>query len=319
MAGKLTKADVLKKCKELSNWGKWGPDDELGVLNYIQPEDIVNASKLVQKGKVFRLGLELGSSGPQNGLFGGRWNPMHQMLATGTDAVQGLQESYAGMRYADDAINLPTQAASQWDALSHVFVEDKMWNGYDATLVDVRGAHKNSIEKFANKMVGRGVLLDVARYKGVARLDDGYAITVEDLEATAKSEGIEVRRGDFVIFNTGQMADCLDRGDWGGYAGGDAPGLAFDTVDWIHAKQISGICSDTWGIEVRPNHSEPGLNQPWHWVTIPYIGIVHGEIWYLRELVADCAEDGVYEFFLCAPPLVISDGTGSPITPQAIK
>ena len=70
MAGLLTKADVLKKCKELSNWGKWGPDDELGVLNYITPEDIVNASKLVRKGKVFRLGLELGASGPQNGLFG---------------------------------------------------------------------------------------------------------------------------------------------------------------------------------------------------------------------------------------------------------
>jgi kynurenine formamidase len=318
MAG-LTKADVLKKCEELSNWGKWGPDDELGVLNYITPEDIVNAARLVKKGKVFRLGLELGQSGPQRGLFGGRWNPMHQMLATGTDAVQGIQEALAGMRYADDAINLPTQAASQWDALSHVFVEDKMWNGYDATLVDVRGAHKNSIEKFADKMVGRGVMLDVARYKGVTRLDDGYAITIDDLEATAKAEGVEVRRGDFVQVYTGQMADCLDRGEWGGYAGGDAPGLAFETVDWIHAKQISGICSDTWGIEVRPNETTDGTNQPWHWVTIPYIGIVHGEIWYLRELAADCAEDGVYEYFLCAPPLVIEDGTGSPINPQAIK
>jgi len=182
----LTKADVLRKCKQLSNWGKWGPNDELGVLNYITQEDIVNAASLIKRGKVFRLGLNLDENGPQNGLFGGRWNPMHQMLATGTDAVQGIQEPLAGMRYADDAINLPTQAATQWDALAHVFVGDKMWNGYDATLVDTRGAHKNAIDKFADKMVGRGVLLDVARYKRKKRLADGYAITIDDLEKTAK-------------------------------------------------------------------------------------------------------------------------------------
>ncbi len=140
MAKGLTKADVLKKAEELKNWGKWGPDDQLGVLNYITPEDIANAAKLVKKGKVFRLGLELDEKGPQRGLFGGRWNPMHQMLATGTDAVQGIQEPLVGMRYADDAINLPTQAATQWDALAHVFLGDQMWNGYPATLVDTRGA-----------------------------------------------------------------------------------------------------------------------------------------------------------------------------------
>ena len=223
----LTKRDVLKKCKELSNWGKWGKNDQLGVLNYITQQDIVEASKLIKRGKVFRLGLNLDENGPQNGLFGGRWNPMHHMMATGTDAVQGIQEPLVGMRYADDFINLPTQCASQWDALAHVFVEDKMWNGYPAKLVDARGAHKNGIEHFADKMVGRGVLLDVARYKKKARLADGYGITVNDLERTAKAQGVEVRRGDFVIVNTGQMADCLDRGDWGGYGGGDAPGLAF--------------------------------------------------------------------------------------------
>jgi hypothetical protein len=108
---RLTKADVLKKAEDLKNWGKWGPDDELGVLNYITPEDIVNAAKLVRKGKVFRLGLNLDENGPQRGLFGGRWNPLHQMLATGTDAMAGKHDVTPGLRYADDAINLPTQAA----------------------------------------------------------------------------------------------------------------------------------------------------------------------------------------------------------------
>ena len=139
---RLTREDVLKKAEALKNWGKWGPDDELGVLNYITPEDVVNAARLVKKGRVFRLGLALDENGPQRGIFGGRWNPMHQMLATGTDAVAGKHDVTPGLRYADDAINLPTQAATQWDALSHVFLVDKMWNGYPATLVDMRGAHQ---------------------------------------------------------------------------------------------------------------------------------------------------------------------------------
>ena len=210
---RLTRDDVLKKAEALKNWGKWGPDDELGVLNYITPEDIVNAAGLVKKGKVFRLGLALDENGPQRGIFGGRWNPMHQMLATGTDAVAGKHDVTPGLRYADDAINLPTQAATQWDALSHVFLVDRMWNGYPATLVDMRGAHKNSIDKFASKMVGRGVLLDVARWKGVACLADGYGITVAELDATARAQNVAVRRGDFVIVRTGQMEDRLARGD----------------------------------------------------------------------------------------------------------
>ena len=78
----LTKADVVRKGKQLSNGGKWGRNDELGVLNYIKPQDIVDAAILIKKGKVFRLGLELDENGPQNGLFGGRWNPLHHMMAT---------------------------------------------------------------------------------------------------------------------------------------------------------------------------------------------------------------------------------------------
>ncbi len=314
-----TKQDVLDMARRCSNWGRWGPEDELGVLNFITPTDIVNAARLVRRGKVFALGLALDEKGPQRGLFGGRWNPLHQMLATGTDAVAGVQDETVGLRYADDAIHLPTQCATQWDALAHVFLGDQMWNGYPAILVDSRGAKKCGIEHFRDKMVGRGVLLDVARCKGVACLDDGYPITTADLDETAAKQGIDVRRGDFMIVRTGQMEERLRKGDWGGYAGGDAPGLAFETCEWIYRKEIAAICSDTWGIEVRPNETTAEVNQPFHWVTIPAIGIVHGEIMYLKELADDCAADRVYEFLFSAPPLNITHGTGSPINPQAIK
>lgn len=312
------KAAIAEAHKKLSNWGRWGANDQLGTLNHVTTEDIVAATRLVRKGKVFALGIPLDRNGPQNGLFGGRWNPIHTMLATGTDAVAGRQDEAPNIRYADDAINMPVQGATHWDALGHVFYQDKMYNGYDARLVDSNGLATLGIEHARNKMVGRGVLLDVARFKGVEYLEDGYGISNDELDACAKAQNVEIRRGDFVIIRTGQMERCLKEGQWGGYAGGDAPGVKFENCYWCHGKQIAAICSDTWGVEVRPNETTEA-NQPWHWVVIPAMGLTMGEIFYVKELAEDCAGDKVYEFFFNAPPLVITGGTGSPINPQAIK
>jgi len=305
---------TAEKCK---NWGKWGPEDEAGTLNYVAAEDIVAAAGLIRKGKSFALGLNFDRNGPQRGLWGNRFNPIHTMLATGTDAVAGNQDE-GKIRYADDMVSLPLQCGTQWDALGHIFYDEKMWNGYDARLVDADGAKKNAIHKVRDRMVGRGVLLDVARHHGVDYFEDGTAITNEDLDACAAAQGVEIRRGDFVIVRTGQMEDRLAKGDWGGYAGGDAPGLAFETAEWIYEKEIAAICTDTWGCEVRPNETEDA-SQPWHWVVIPMIGITMGEIFYLKDLANDCAEDKVYEFFFCGPPLPITKAVGSPINPMAIK
>jgi kynurenine formamidase len=314
----VNRAAIHEAAEKLSNWGRWGKDDQIGTLNNVTSEDLVNAAKLVRKGKVFALGLSL-KEPIQSGLFGGRWNPIHTMLATGTDAAAGNQDNPAPfVRYADDAINMPCQASTQWDALSHIFLDDKMYNGYDARLVDARGAKKLGIEHVRDKMAGRGVLLDIARWKGVEALQDGYAITNDDLDGCASAQKAGIRKGDFVIVRTGQQERCLKQKNWAGYAGGNAPGLAFETCYWIREKDIAAICADTWGCEVRPNETTEAY-QPWHWVVIPAIGISMGEIFYVKELAEDCAADGVYEFFFCAPPLHLPGGAGSPINPQAIK
>ena len=312
----VTLRTIQAMAERVKNWGKWGPDDELGTLNYVTPQDLVKAGSLVKKGKAFSLGLDFNQFGPQRG-WGGRFNPIHTMLATGTDAVAGSQESMQ-IQYADDMVTMPLQCGTQWDALGHIFYGDKMWNGYDARLVDAGGAKKNGIEKTRDRMIGRGVLLDVARFKGGGYLEDGYGIGNDDLDGCAKAQGVEVRRGDFVIVRTGQMENCLARGDWGGYAAGDAPGLRFETAGWIHKKHIAAICCDTWGCEVRPNESTEAF-QPWHWVVIPMMGITMGEIFYLKDLAEDCAKDKVYEFLFCAPPLPITGAVGSPINPMAVK
>jgi len=315
---KVDRNAIDEAARKLSNWGRWGAEDQIGTLNFVTPADLVNAGKLIRKGKVFALGLSL-KEPIQSGLFGGRWNPIHTMLATGTDAASGNQDvPFPYLRYADDAINMPCQASTQWDALCHIFLDDKMYNGFDAKLVDARGAKKLGIEHVRDKMAGRGVLLDIARWKGLPWLEDGYAITNADLDGCAAFQGVTIGRADFVIVRTGQQERCLIQKDWSGYAGGNAPGLAFETCYWIHQKQLAAICTDTWGCEVRPNETTDA-NQPWHWVVIPVMGLSMGEIFYLKELAEDCAEDKVYEFFFNAPPLHLPGGAGSPINPQAIK
>lgn len=316
-AKKFNMAHLRATAEKCKNWGRWGPDDEIGTLNYVTPQDIISAARLVRKGRAFSLALNFDRNGPQRGLWGNRFNPIHTMLATGTDAVAGNQDK-GGLRYADDMVSLPLQCGTQWDALGHIFFDDKMWNGYDARLVDANGAQKNGIEKTKDRMIGRGVLLDVARHFGRAHLADGDAIAIDDLEATARTQKVEVRRGDFVIVRTGQMEQRLAAGEWGGYAGGDAPGLAFETCEWIHKKEIAAICTDTWGCEVRPNETDD-CTQPWHWVVIPMIGITMGEIFYLKDLAEDCAADKVYEFLFCGPSLPVTGGVGSPLNPIAVK
>ena len=314
---KVGKQAIEEATKKLTNWGRWGKDDQIGTLNHVTPEDIVKAASLIRTGKVFALGIPLDRDGPQTGLFGGRFNPIHQMLATGTDAIAGRQD-WNKIRYADDTLMLCVQGATHWDALGHIFYEDKAYNGHDAKLIDAKGLNVLGIEHSKSKMVGRGVLLDIARFRGVDWLQDGESISNDELDKCAKDQNVAIGRGDFVIVRTGQMERCLKEKKWGGYAGGDAPGVKFENCYWCQDKQIAAICTDTWGVEVRPNETTEA-NQPWHWVVIPAMGLCMGEIFYLKELAEDCDADGIYEFFFCGPPLIITGGTGSPINPQAIK
>src|SRR5205807_2093984 len=201
-------AAIEEASEKLSNWGRWGKDDQSGTLNYVTPQDLVEAGKLIKKGKVFALGIPLDRTGPQTGLFGGRFNPIHQMLATGTDALTG-QQDWNKLRYADDTLMLCVQGATHWDALGHIFYEDKAYNGHNPKLVDSRGLSVLGIEHSKSKMNGRGVLLDIARFRGVPWLKDGDGIGNDELDACAKAQGVEVRRADFVIVRTGQMERCL--------------------------------------------------------------------------------------------------------------
>jgi hypothetical protein len=223
----MSEETLRKLCLQVRNWGKWGPEDEIGTLNYITPARIAAAARLVTRGKVIALGIPLQRQGPQSGTRA-RFNPIHTMFRDGGDrpltpAAVAEAQGYGG---SDDMIVMPLQSVTQWDSLAHIFDSGKMWNGYDADLVTSEGAARNSIARTTDRIAGRGVLLDVARHKGVGSLEPGYAITVADLEATAAAEKVEVRAGDILLVRTGHMKRYLDKGSWDHFDLDPFPGVS---------------------------------------------------------------------------------------------
>jgi kynurenine formamidase len=295
----------------LRNWGRWGDDDERGTLNHITPERLVAAGALIRQGRIFDLGIPFDDAGPQPG--GGRINPVHLMSQTGD-----TQMFPGGFKYADDYIFMPLQGATQWDSLAHVYYDDHLYNGFPSSDVTVVGAFHDTIDKIAKGVAGRGVLLDIARLKGVDWLENSYVITPDDLDAAIAAQGgVAVGPGDILVFRTGWRRLFLEHGSPQEFMAGE-PGLGQDCCEWLHARDVAAVCSDNWAIEVLPGE-DPNAVFNVHMVLIRDMGMTLGEILDLEELAADCAADGVWEFFFCAPPLKVTKGVGSPINPLAIK
>jgi kynurenine formamidase len=294
----------------LRNWGRWGDDDERGTVNLITPECVVAASQLVRRGAIFDLGIPFDGNGPQPG--GLRINPVRLMSETGAQ-----QEFPGAFHYADDYVFMPLQAASQWDGLAHVFYDDQLYNGFPATDVGPHGALHCSIDKLAKGIVGRGVLLDIARLKDAAWLEAGYVITPDDLDAAADRQGVEIHAGDVVLFRTGWRTMFVAEKDPVAFMAGE-PGLGLACCTWIHEHDVAVVASDNWAIEVLPGEIDTEL-LPVHMVLIRDMGVTLGEILDLDELADDCEADGVWEFLVAAPPIKFTAAVGSPINPLAIK
>ena len=314
----LNAESVREWGQRYSNWGRFGKDDERGALNFITPECVLVACGLPRRGAVISCALPFDQKGPQTG-FAGRHNPVHVMLADGGDALAGAQDFIpGGFRYADDAIYMPLQCGTQWDALAHVFYDGKMWNDRGIELVTSSGARANSIDKIKDGVVGRGVLLDVPRHQGVRWLENGTPILPEDLDACAEAEGVAVESGDIVLVRTGMLTRCLEEKSWAGYCGGPAPGLSIHCARWLYEREVAAVATDTWGVEVLPNETQDCF-QPLHMISLRNTGVLFGEIFQLDALAEACAADGNYAFLFAAPPLPITGAVGSPINPLAIK
>ncbi len=296
--------------ERVSNWGRWGPDDQKGTLNFITPAKVAAAAALVKRGAVFDLGTPFDENGPYSGQYG-RVNPLHFM----TFAGNGESEP-GGLQYADDFIVMPLQSMTQWDALSHIWYDDLMYNGYPASShMNERGAQKLSITEVCKGITGRGVLLDAARYFGVDWLQQRQQLGPTELEGMIELQGgVGVGEGDILILRTGYWEKFLAGGDKVDYLTA-SPGLTVECCEWLHERRVAVVASDTPAVEYIP----PSGALEFHCVAIRDMGLTLGEIFSLAELAADCAADDVWEFFFAGPPLRVSRAVGSPVNPLAVK
>jgi kynurenine formamidase len=299
-----------------SNWGRWGPEDHKGTLNFITPERVLEACRLPRSGQVISCALPFDQNGPQTGAAG-RHNPIHTMLVDGGDALSGAQQLPGGFGYADDTVTMPLQCGTQWDALAHVFYDGRMYNDRDVALISSRGAAANSIDRIKDGVVGRGVLLDLPRFLKRPWLDDGTRILPEHLDTCAEAFGVTIEAGDILLVRTGKLARHLERQDWRGYIG-NTPGLSVHCARWIYERELAAVASDTFCVEVQPGEVSD-CAMPLHMISLRNTGLLLGEIFALDALAEACAEDGNYAFLFTAPPLPVTGAVGSPINPLAIK
>jgi len=305
---------VRAVAKRVSNWGRWGAEDERGTLNLITADVLLRAAACVRTGRTFNLGVAFGPEGPQTGSVIGRFNPQHYMTAIG--APYGRP---GGFHYSDDVITMPLQCATQWDSLAHVHYDGRLYNGWTAAeVLSATGAARNGIDKLASAgILSRGVLLDLARLRGVERLAPSTLVTPAELDAACARQGVSILPGDIVLLRTGHINVWLQDGQRETYLW-QGPGLGMACIEWLRSHDVAAVCADNTAIEVMPSE-DADIFFPVHMLGIRDMGLVFGEIFDLEALAADCAADGVYDFLLCAPPLRVTGGIGSPINPLAVK
>lgn len=283
--------------RDVSNWGRWGSDDQKGTLNLIGSADVVAAAGLVRSGEVHSLSMPLDADGPL-------WPSRHKTWQTTSHIDLG-----DGAGFADDIVTLHSHAGTHIDSLCHLWYDNQLYNGFDAAEhVTSAGATRNGIHNVP-AIVGRGVLLDIAGWKGVTHLALGESISASDLDQCAASQGVTVRPGDIVLVNTGWMSvfardrALFDRGE---------PGLDMTTIPWLHQHDVVAIGADNHGVEVMDAIPPKGL--PFHFAAIRDLGLYLLENLNLQPL----ADAGHHEFLFVAAPLKLTSAVGSPINPLAI-
>ncbi|WP_067823706.1 cyclase family protein [Nocardia inohanensis] len=303
-------SEFLEIAERVNNWGRWGGEDEIGTLNLITDEVVRAAAATVRTGQRVPLAVPLHQNGIQTGMIPGRVNPLHTMVAVNWEMFGA-----GTVATSDDTVTMGLQAGTHWDALTHVSHSGKIYNGRPADSITAhRGAAFSGIDK-ARHLISRGVLLDVAKARGVERLAPDHAVTPEDLYTAMELAGTEVRAGDIVLVRTGQMQLYL-AGDRTAYAM-PAPGLSIRCPEWFHARDVAAVANDTLTFETFP----PELENGWlavHALHLVEMGMLQGQNWNLEELSQVCAGESRYEFLLSATPEPFVGATGTPVAPVAI-
>ncbi len=301
---KVTKATVDGWMTELSNWGRWGEDDELGALNLITPEKRVQAAALVTKGVSVSLArnaeTEEAVDNPDPFVF--------EMTATGVDATPEFPFSVD--RYS---VLYHGYAHTHMDSIGHMFYQGKMFNGHSKNDVTEEGAKWYGIHGMKHGVFTRGVLMDIPRLKGVPYLQPGTAIYPEDLDAWEKKAGFKVSAGDVVFIRTGRWKLRDEKGAWS--PSEKAAGLFASCAKWLKERDVAMLGSDA-ASEVAPSGVD-GVPQPIHQLVLIAMGMPIFDNCDLEALGEEAAKQNRWEFLITAAPIPVVGGTGSPLNPLA--
>ena len=299
----MTKADVDRLVNELSNWGRWGKDDQLGTLNLITDQKRSQAVQLVKDGISVSLAriAEVDKAADNPDPFA------HRMLATGEDpatvwAMDNFGVSYHGF------------AHTHMDSLCHLFYRGKMYNGFSQKEVTSRGAEKLSIHNVQKGILTRGILIDIPKLRGVEYLEPATPIYPEELDAWENRAGLRVSSGDVIFIRTGRWARRDKLGPWGVDEDGLA-GLHVSCAEWLHKRDIAMLGSDS-ASDVMPSQVA-GMPHPIHLLTLHAMGVHIFDNCDLEDLSKTAARLGRWEFMLSAAPIPVKGGTGSPLNPIA--
>lgn len=306
----LSRREFERLFKRLSNWGRWGPDDERGTLNYITPASVRKAARLVRSGRTVSMAVPINrEAGPDNPR-----PPVHTMVRN-YDSRRGAGElQFCGDHFASE---FHGDCHTHLDALCHVAYRGRLYNGKPASSVTAIGPTLQDITAFAHGIVGRGVLLDLPRLRGVKWLEPGDAVTSGELEAAEKAQGVRLGKGDILLFRTGHHRRRLELGPWNpGPDGEGRAGLHATALTLLHARKVAVFFPDGDG-ETVPSNTE-GILYPIHALQIPAMGMVCADSLQFEEVVTVCEEERRWEFMVAAAPLRLPRGTGSLFNPVAI-
>jgi kynurenine formamidase len=301
-------AEFASLFDELSNWGRWGPEDERGTLNLLTPERVAAAAALVREGRTVTMSLPLNTRRSQD-------NPMpadHHMTsladaAPGSEPVQFIKD-YVGADYHNDG-------HSHIDALCHVAYRGALYNdNRPERSVTADGAAVDTIEVLRDGLIGRGVLLDIPRLRGVDWLEPGEHVFGEDLQAAEREQGVEVGEGDILLVRTGHARRLAELGPW------NTPeakaGLHPTAMRFVAARGVAVLGSD--GNSDTAPSSTDGVDFPIHVLAITAMGVHLLDYLQFEDLRVGCEHAGRWEFLFAAAPLRVVGGTGSPINPVAV-
>ncbi len=301
-----TEAEVLGWMDSLSNWGRWGPDDELGTLNLITPQ------KRAQAGALVREGISVTCSRlivPEIAADVTSIPPLHYMIRTGESAPS------SGPGGASDFIGLSFHGltVTHLDALCHQFWDGKMYNGKAASMVNAdEKATAGAVDQAQNGIVTRGVLLDITAVKGKDWLEAGEGVFTEDLEAAEEAQGVHLEEGDALLLRLGWYKRRQELGP----PESGRPGLHAETIPWLHRRGISIIVADA-SHDADPS-GYPAIGLPVHRVGIVAMGLWLIDAANFEELVKVCRDLNRWEFMFTVAPLRFKNATGSPVNPLAI-